>query len=332
MVGNIYFAIALFLFISSARAQDSEIIKNYIKTYCGIAVEEMQRTGVPAAIKLAQGIHETMAGESPLVQKSNNHFGIKCKSGYNGPYVLHDDDRPIERFMKYDSAEQSYRDHSDFLKSRQRYASLFQIDPTNYAAWAYGLKKAGYATNPRYPQLLIGIIEKYNLGDYTAMALGKMEINEDVAAYIAQKNHAPTPTATNKKQKSIYPDGEFMINQTKVIFAQAGSTLSDVAKKYDLSLTTLYNLNDFSTLSESLKKGTLVYLQLKRTQSNKPYHEVVAGEGLYDIAQSEGIRLESLLKYNGLNKYNTPAVGARLRLREDETPTANVLQTDTNNL
>src|SRR5690606_2929428 len=180
------FLLAAFLLFSSlgVAAQGKEIIYEYIETYKDAAILEMQRTGVPAAIKLAQGIHETMAGQSPLVLKSNNHFGIKCKQGYDGTYVLHDDDRPQERFMKYEDAGQSYRDHSDFLEGRSRYAALFQLDPTDYAGWAYGLKKAGYATNPKYPQLLINIIEKYDLETYTLMGLGRIDLNEDVQLYM----------------------------------------------------------------------------------------------------------------------------------------------------
>ncbi len=117
------------------------IIQDYINTYKDLAIEEMQRTGVPASIKLAQGIHETMAGTSDLVLKSNNHFGIKCKSNWTGESVTHDDDARGECFRKYDSPLDSYRDHSDFLKGSQRYASLFKLDPLDYADWAYGLKK-----------------------------------------------------------------------------------------------------------------------------------------------------------------------------------------------
>src|SRR3954464_13828179 len=142
------FVFILFAFACNhVLAQSSQTIKNYIASYKDIAIQEMQRTGVPAAITLAQGIHETSAGTSDLVVKSNNHFGIKCKSEWTGAAVYHDDDAKGECFRKYDDPFQSYRDHSDFLKNRPYYASLFQLNPTDYKAWAYGLKKAGYATN-----------------------------------------------------------------------------------------------------------------------------------------------------------------------------------------
>lgn len=335
MIRKFIATIVISLSFIPAKAQDSEVVVNYIKTYCGIAIEEMHRTGVPAAIKLAQGILETTAGQSPLVLKSNNHFGIKCKQGYTGPYVLHDDDRPQERFMKYESADQSYRDHSDFLKGRSRYASLFILEPTDYKSWAYGLKKAGYATNPKYPQILITLIERYNLAEYTLMGLGKAEMNENVKRYLANRSGIQPAVIEEaiiaEEPAIIYPEGDFLINNTKVIYAKAGSSLTDIATKYRIPLNRLYDMNDFIAPSEILKKGTLVFLQLKRTVSDKTHHEVQAGESIYDIAQAEGVRLEALLKYNNLTKFDSPAIGTRLKLREDGFSTA-TLKTSTSNL
>ena len=149
----------LLLVTFTSKAQDAAIIEKYIETYREMAISEMQRTGIPASIKLAQGIHETMAGTSDLVKRSNNHFGIKCKSNWTGESVKHTDDAPNECFRKYDNPLDSYRDHSDFLKTRAHYAPLFKLDATDYEGWAYGLKKAGYATNPKYPQILIKLIK-----------------------------------------------------------------------------------------------------------------------------------------------------------------------------
>ena len=171
--------ITLSIFFVS-NAQSNELADAYINQFKTIAITEMQRTGVPAAIKLAQGIYESAYGQSNLVKRSNNHFGIKCKTGYTGPYVLHDDDRRNERFVKYEDARQSYIDHSDFLKNRPYYTALFDLDPRDYKAWANGLKKAGYATNPKYAQMIIALIERYNLQNYSLMALGEMQIPEEV--------------------------------------------------------------------------------------------------------------------------------------------------------
>ncbi|MBK5272943.1 MAG: glucosaminidase domain-containing protein, partial [Bacteroidia bacterium] len=178
--------IIILLFLSfMTRAQDPMVIEEYINTYKDLAIKEMQRTGVPASIKLAQGIHETMAGTSDLVLKSNNHFGIKCKNTWLGASVTHDDDLRGECFRKYSSAIDSYKDHSDFLKSSTRYSFLFNLEPTDYKDWAYGLKKAGYATNPKYPQIIIGLIEKYRLQDYTLIAMGKAPVFENAIAKTA---------------------------------------------------------------------------------------------------------------------------------------------------
>lgn len=153
------------------HAQYDSTVSHYINTYKDIAMLEMVRTGVPASITLAQGILEAGAGKSILVLKSNNHFGIKCKSNWTGDRVYKDDDARDECFRKYATAEESFKDHSDFLKNNTRYAFLFNLDPTDYISWAYGLKQAGYATEARYGQLLIQCIEKYHLQDYTLLVL-----------------------------------------------------------------------------------------------------------------------------------------------------------------
>ena len=171
---NRLFVLVFLSFISiQAISQSPDVIRTYIDTYKDVAIREMQRTGVPAAVKLAQGIHETSAGTSDLVLSSNNHFGIKCKSDWKGESVRHDDDLRQECFRKYPSAEDSYRDHSNFLKGSPRYSFLFNLEPTDYKGWANGLKRAGYATNPKYPQIIIKLIEDYNLEDYTLIAMGK---------------------------------------------------------------------------------------------------------------------------------------------------------------
>ncbi|ANH80126.1 hypothetical protein A8C56_03215 [Niabella ginsenosidivorans] len=304
--------LALILFITiTASAQQSDKIVAYINQYRIIAVEEMQRTGVPAAIKLAQAILESSAGDGELCKRSNNHFGIKCKTGYTGPYVLYDDDRPRERFVKYEHPESSFRDHSDFLKNRDRYAFLFRLDPTDYKAWAYGLKQAGYATNPQYPQLIIGLIERYNLEEYTLIALGKKEMPEDMKALMAAEKEELTPPQPAK----LYPSGDFMINQTKVIFARKGTDYAAIAQQYNVPVARLYLYNDLPE-NQPPRKDALVFLQLKRTEGQKALHEVAAGETLHDIAQEEGIRLESLLKYNNLTKFASPAIGAKLYLQD----------------
>ena len=315
-------------------------VDQYVATYKGLAIAEMQRTGVPASITLAQGILETEGGNSDLLKSSNNHFGIKCKSSWTGGTVYHDDDARGECFRKYGCAADSYKDHSDFLKSSDRYSFLFQLDPMDYRAWAQGLRRAGYATNPKYAQILIQYIEQYHLQDYTMIALGKLKDTAQAAiagaevqapqstAGVAMQTAggstpasaaatpaqvAETPTAT-VPTKASYPQGEFHINETRVIFVPAGTSLLALADQYHISLGYLVDFNDLKDNNE-LPKDQLVYLQRKRKVGEKEVHVVESGETLYDIAQSEGIRLSALMEYNQLQDGSEPAAGTSLYLQ-----------------
>ena len=302
-------------------AQSPDKIKAYIEIYKDIAIEEMQRTGVPAAITLAQGIHETGAGTSDLVIQSNNHFGIKCKTEWTGAAVYHDDDAKGECFRKYDDPLDSYRDHSDFLKLRPYYSSLFQLDPTDYKGWANGLKKAGYATNPKYAQILIKLIEDYNLEEYSLIALNKAPNNPGV---VYASNAVKTESVDNAKSapevqnavfvQKMYPSGTFKINETSVIVVTKGSSFLGVAEKYNISLSRLFEFNDMKPV-DIAEKDQLMYLQRKRKLGANEFHVVVAGETLYDIAQYEGIRLENLLEYNQLKQNMRPMTGEKLNLQ-----------------
>jgi LysM repeat protein len=336
----------VFFFSLAVSAQDSTVIIEYINTYKEIAVAEMQRTGVPAAIKLAQGIHETEAGQSDLVRRSNNHFGIKCKDTWTGPSVRHTDDAPNECFRKYDEAAQSYRDHSDFLRSSTRYASLFELDPTDYEGWANGLKRAGYATNPKYPKIIIKLINDYKLQDYTMVALGKMTMKDAIAdAKKIETNREEITTVTVKiepvsektveevKEKAVeevevvekpgpepvkktgYPSGEFKINETRVIYAKKGTPFISIALQYDVPLARIFEFNDDMPEAEDVEFDQLIYLQRKRKTGNNDFHIVQAGETIYDIAQTEAIRLETMLEYNFLKESMDPATGEKLYLR-----------------
>lgn len=152
--------------------------QRYIDTYKGIAIDEMYRSGVPASITLAQGLLESRYGLSDLAAKGNNHFGIKCHNDWKGKTMKVDDDRKGECFRVYPNAGQSFRDHSDFLRFRDRYKALFELDITDYSGWAYGLSKAGYATDPAYPQKLIRLIEDYGLARYDSGWLDDTEVEE----------------------------------------------------------------------------------------------------------------------------------------------------------
>ncbi|WP_431214358.1 glucosaminidase domain-containing protein [Puia sp. P3] len=318
----------------------------YVNTYKLIAIAEMQRSGIPASIILAQGLHETEAGTSDLVKQSNNHFGIKCKEDWKGPVVYHDDDARHECFRSYATAADSYRDHSDFLKRGSRYAFLFDLDPTDYEAWAYGLRKAGYATNIRYSQILIKLIRDYNLQQYSLIAMGKIKPSEEVALTMpvagagygfgggcggaggsavdsgsagsgtygyGGKSSGSTGAAGGQAQVS-YPEGEFQINRTRVVYAQAGTSLLSIANQYSVSLPRLLEFNDMKE-EDVLVKGQLLFLQRKRREGSIGFHVVRAGESLYDISQVEGVRLQDMLEMNQLTPADQPAAGEKIYLQ-----------------
>ncbi|MBI3137350.1 MAG: glucosaminidase domain-containing protein [Sphingobacteriales bacterium] len=324
--------IILFLFFQLAafvtRAQQPETIRNYINTYKELAIAEMRRTGVPASITLAQGIHETMAGTSSLVLKSNNHFGIKCKTGWTGESVSHDDDARGECFRKYPDAEESYRDHSDFLKKSPRYASLFSLEPTDYTGWAMGLKKAGYATNPRYPQVLIKLVEEYGLQEYTLIALDKnpvegtdngvppadTTVQKGIGGFKSMGEIYQAKGVSNRDNSS-YPAGAFRINDTRVVWMRKGTSFLAVAKQYDIPLSRLFEFNELAE-AEAADQDQLIFLQRKRRTGADDYYKVLPGETLHDIAQKQGIRLESLMELNRLSGNERPAPGENLSLRK----------------
>jgi len=339
MQGKIMGCLALLLVMIGAKAQRSDAVILYINTYKELAMQEMQRTGMPAAIKLAQGIHETEAGTSDLVKKSNNHFGLKCKASWTGDRVYHDDDARGECFRSYPHPEDSYRDQSDFLKSSPRYASLFQLDPADYKSWAWGLKKAGYATNNAYPQILIKYIEDYNLQQYSLIAMGKLKPADEVllagnppvnvpnngsvsigTAIIDTKPIAPQP-GLQQAQADIppphptYPSGEFEINKTRVVFAPAGTSLLAEAEHFNIAYARLLEFNDLKDDAGILQNDQLLFLQRKRKVGANDLHVVVPGETVYYICQAEGLRLESLLEYNQLSPGMEPAPGETLYLR-----------------
>lgn len=311
---------ALTVLSQRMTAQRSQDIAAYINNYRDLAITEMQRSGIPASIILAQGIHETEAGTSELVKKSNNHFGIKCKDSWTGSVVYHDDDQRGECFRRYDSPQDSYKDHSDFLLSSPRYSFLFKLDPMDYHGWAYGLKKAGYATNTHYSQILIKLIEDYNLQQYTMMGMQKMKTFQTAGSRspgerIESSPNSPVAGPPNyQSNASKYPAGKFIINRTSVVFIKAGTALLSLASQFDIPLSRLEDFNDLDQ-GDILQKDQLIYLQRKRKVGENEFHIVVRGESLHDICQTEGIRYESLLQLNRLDKGMEVAGGEKLHLQ-----------------
>ncbi|WP_295125785.1 glucosaminidase domain-containing protein [uncultured Chitinophaga sp.] len=313
-----YLLLLCFLIGGAALSQAQSITTaQYITNYKSIAIAEMQRSGVPASIKLAQGIIETQSGNGWLVQNSNNHFGIKCKNNWTGASVNYDDDARQECFRKYDKATDSWKDHSDFLRSNPRYAFLFEYDQKDYKSWAYGLKQAGYATSRTYPQQLIEVIERYDLQQYTLEGLGQQGsivksgpgfIGEDQpVASDPSKRFIPKATAAN------YPSGEFKINGRKVIYAPAGTSLVVMANDKDIRVSNLVHYNDLQD-AVLLEQDMLIFLQRKNRKGANDFHVVAEGENLYTISQTEGIILEWLRKRNKLEEGEEPAPGEKLLL------------------
>lgn len=328
MIKKLSFFAALLIACTGITAQNLTP-EQYIEKFKDFAIREMKRMGVPASITLAQGLHESEFGNSVLVKKSNNHFGIKCKSSWSGGGVSHDDDAPGECFRTYKTAEESYRDHSNYLRGNQRYASLFELNPADYKGWAYGLKKAGYATNPKYPAILISTIEKYNLQQYSLVAINDMpkydksqfEDDKEVPfVYNEEEEKTNTLYAKNVSNKDITPSegSEFdrivYINQVKCIMAKKGTSLLAIAARQNIDLAKLLEYNDF-TQDGLLAKDQPVFLQRKATQGSTDTYICKKGETLLDAAQQNGIQLEYLARYNGLTKNTVINEGATLNLQ-----------------
>lgn len=306
------FLIVLALGVQQLSAQKRRVSRTeYIQTYASIAVAEMQRVGVPASITLAQGCLESDDSNSPLALKSNNHFGIKCHKDWTGGKYYKDDDAKNECFRVYDSPEESYRDHSDFLKKGQRYSFLFQLDKTDYHAWAEGLKKAGYATNPQYPELLIKIIEDFKLYQYDGTDGAKL-----ANAQSGNKKHQAQVAALDKKSLPAPPSlGDIdnitiespvrevkENNRRQYIVARNGDSFTAIAREYDLSLWQVYRFNDL-TQDSSLRRGQIIYIQPKRGRAERKYkaHVVRKGESIYTISQLYGVKLKKLYKFNSFD-------------------------------
>lgn len=274
----------LFSLISVAAIAQTSAYEDYINRFNKIAVEQMRLYRIPASITLAQGLLESNAGRSALCRKANNHFGIKCSSDWSGPYYVQDDDYANERFRAYKNAMESYIDHSKFLANRSRYSFLFNYSTTDYKSWAHGLKKAGYATNPRYAYLLIDLIERYELYRF------------DRKHY--SKNHKTTPL------ESAIGHNVYSCNKNYYIVARSGDTFKQISKEMGVSVRRLLNYNELDK-SYKLQSGDIIYLEKKQKKADKSFKgkliKVAAGESYYSISQKYGIRLKNLYKMNNLS-------------------------------
>lgn len=337
--------IALVFTTWNASAQNSDLdqrIRDYIRQYKDMAMEEQVRAGIPASITLAQGIHETAAGASRLALKANNHFGIKCSRRWSGLTIKHTDDARNECFRRYRSAQESYRDRSHFLTSSPRYAGLFQIPVSDYQGWARGLKAAGYATNPRYAERLIDLIDRYGLDQYTSIAAGQ---TPSVPVYFASANASPmaeplyreaaldSPDHQREPEPTLRPGSRIRVeenqhheasppppygtvvyvNRLKAVYARKGDMPLEYAITHGIRYERLLSYNELDDFP--LEEDQYLYLERKHYRGLVPSHQVREGETLRSISRLYGVQLRSLLAFNHLKEGQEPAVGAFLQLQ-----------------
>lgn len=277
---------------------------DYIEKYKDDAIREMQMYKVPASITLAQGMLESDNGNSALAVYANNHFGIKCHTEWTGDTYTADDDEHNECFRKYTSVYDSYVDHSKFLKTRNRYASLFELKSTDYKGWAKGLKAAGYATDPKYAERLIDIIERYKL-----FAYDKEEVLVPIVSSPKNNNQQQTVTSTVSRREI------FLNNKIKYIIVKPGDSFMKIAKELDMGVWQLYKYNDLNK-NATLTPGQLLYIQPKKKKSKEGKHIVKPGETIYDISQQYGVKVKSIYKYNSLPIGAQPKAGETILLKK----------------
>lgn len=285
----------------SAQMKWNRSYQQYFDQYKDLAIEQMIKYRIPASITLAQGVFESGAGRSELARRGNNHFGIKCH-GWRGATTYFTDDAPNECFRAYKNVYDSYEDHSKFLVNGRRYRNLFKLKITDYKGWARGLKAAGYATNPRYADKLIDIIQLYKLYRYdTAKSYDK---------FFARHTK---DTPANGLLHPVY-----FFNKNYYIKVRRGDTFQSLSKELGISARKLAKYNELDRDAQ-LSEGDIIYLKKKQSKAPKDYdgrlHYVRAGESMYSISQLYGIRLKSLYKLNRLAPDYHIQVGDGLLLR-----------------
>ena len=330
---KVLIAIALLLgFTVSAQRDPGTPQERYIARFASIAVNEMYRSGVPASITLAQGIIESRSGQSALAVDGNNHFGIKCHNSWKGRTMLADDDRKDECFRVYDSAEESFRDHSDFLRYRDRYKFLFDFSVTDYKSWAYGLKQAGYATDPAYATKLIQCVENYNLSRFDRMTVAEAlaEGGADAEEPAAQDDVDAIPDSPLKIEAGEIYRGKageeyrFSLSRTlysrngvPFVYAVEGETYASIAKSNHLLLREILKFNDVPGGGE-LHAGDIVYLEPKKSKTVRGLDKYIVGEDeetFHGICQRFAVKEKAIRKLNGLPAGYQPKEGDELLLR-----------------
>ena len=288
----------------------------YIEKYAETAVREMKATGIPASITLAQGCLESGNGNSTLAREANNHFGIKCHKNWKGKTIRHDDDEKNECFRSYRSADESFRDHSDFLRYSDRYAALFNLELTDYKGWAYGLQKAGYATARTYAESLIRIIEENELYRYDKL---DRKAREELppTPMEAEFSTAFKPYPGHKLYTASLGREIRTTNGVAWIIARDGDTYAGLAKEFNLFRSEILRFNDRSR-NTALQPGEVVYVEAKKRESakNLDKHVVEEGETMRGLAQRYAVKMKKLYQYNAMRPGTEPEPGTILNLRK----------------
>lgn len=340
------FVFVSLLVLSKFSAQSWATEDQYIQKFAQYAVDEMEKYKIPASITLAQGLLETGGGQSRLAQEGKNHFGIKCKEDWTGKTMKHTDDAPNECFRVYDDPKQSYEDHSIFLATRKFYTKLFTLDMRDYKAWAHGLKKAGYATNPRYASILISKIEKYKLYEFdnisskevTFAMLKKYPDLKDDRGFMARME--PTKITRKEKEatvkspykKPVYAQQEPKVARVKTkqqilnsilikshpngglkyIVIPEDTNLEFIANKFKVSESKLIKWNELE--NNILAKDDIVFLESKNSDGNTALYKSEFGENMHDISQKFGIKLNKLYSKNRMEEGTKPNAGQMIYL------------------
>ena len=286
-------SVSLSYFAFSGEAEKQISKKEYVDMWRTTAVQQMIDYNIPASITLAQGILESGSGNSDLAKNAKNHFGIKCHD-WTGEKIYMDDDQKNECFRVYATDEESYVDHSLFLKDKKRYSALFSLEKTDYKSWAKGLKDAGYATNPKYPELLIEIIEDLKLNELDQLGIQNNELKPDLTADAKSTTNASSVDAV--KHTVMTHD-----NKVKYVIARKGDTFYRIAKEYELGLWQLYKYNDFGPKKDVLIEGDIVYIQPKRSKAKNKEIKLEKAMTLREVSQKEAVKLESLIKLNNIS-------------------------------
>jgi len=299
----ILFVMSLLISVLSDAQTQSQSYIAYINQYYQLAVRQQKEHGIPSSIILAQGLLESGAGISDFAKQSNNHFGIKCND-WNGARIYHDDDAKGECFRKYDKVIDSYEDHALFLKNRPRYAFLFNLSPTDYEAWAHGLKKAGYATDPTYDYKLISIIENYNLHQFDLginnnNSLNKNNIDGSMGSVSASMNHSLAK-----------------VNNVKFVTSYAGDSYAQIADEFKITLNRICEYNEVDP-NTPLSEGTRVFIEGKKNKACRECetHVVQEGESMYSISQDYAIKVVKLYELNNMPFTDGVYIGQTLKLR-----------------